>query len=185
MRLESYDPSEEKANPIRGFLQGKWLGHPLHPALVHVPVGLWTAACIADAASLLGYGGNALVRLSFFAILVGLVSALAAVPAGIADWIEIKQEKPAWTIGVYHMAINLGGAVLWALNLGLRASAYETAVSVSTFQLLLSVLGVGALMVGGYLGGRMVYDHGTSVARESKKRWRKVAAAGHAALPPE
>jgi uncharacterized membrane protein len=33
---------------IKSFLQGKWLGHPLHPALVHIPVGAWTAALIFD-----------------------------------------------------------------------------------------------------------------------------------------
>ena len=30
------------------ILQGKWLGHPLHPAIVHVPIGLWTVACQLD-----------------------------------------------------------------------------------------------------------------------------------------
>ena len=29
---------------LKDLLQGKWLGHPLHPALVHVPTGLWPAA---------------------------------------------------------------------------------------------------------------------------------------------
>ena len=28
---------------IKAFLQGKWLGHPLHPAMVHLPTGAWTA----------------------------------------------------------------------------------------------------------------------------------------------
>ena len=36
-----------------------------------------------------------------------------------------------------------------------------------------------------YLGGRMVYEYGISVARMSKKEWRKLAEAGGANLPPE
>jgi hypothetical protein len=31
----------------------------------------------------------------------------------------------------------------------------------------------------------MVYDYGISVARLSKKKWRKIAHAGGANLPPE
>ena len=33
---------------LKNFLQGKWLGHPLHAALVHVPVGGWLVACALD-----------------------------------------------------------------------------------------------------------------------------------------
>jgi hypothetical protein len=35
----------------------------------------------------------------------GLVTALLAVPPGLADWAEIKKEKPAWKMGLYHMAL--------------------------------------------------------------------------------
>ena len=29
---------------------GRWVGHPLHPALSDLPIGLWTAATVLDAA---------------------------------------------------------------------------------------------------------------------------------------
>jgi hypothetical protein len=29
---------------LRDFLHGVWLGHPLHPALVDVPIGAWLSA---------------------------------------------------------------------------------------------------------------------------------------------
>ena len=51
--------------------------------------------------------------------------------------------------------------------------------------LALSAIAVGLLAVSGYIGGRMVFEHGVSVARLSKKKWRALAAAGHANLLPE
>jgi hypothetical protein len=30
------------------FLKGTWLGHPLHPILVHVPMAMWPGALIFD-----------------------------------------------------------------------------------------------------------------------------------------
>ncbi len=90
-------------NRFLNFLKGKWLGHPLHPILVHVPMAMWPGALIFDLLSKWQIGGNAMVRLSFYAIVFGLLASLLAVPAGVVDWSGIKKEKPAWKIGLYHM----------------------------------------------------------------------------------
>ena len=31
---------------FKDLLHGTWLGHPVHPVLVQVPVGSWISACI-------------------------------------------------------------------------------------------------------------------------------------------
>src|SRR5689334_14359552 len=36
----------------RNFLHGTWLGHPLHPVLVDLPMGAWTLAFLCDIAEL-------------------------------------------------------------------------------------------------------------------------------------
>ena len=167
------------------FLKGKWLGHPLHPAVVHIPVGLWPAALIFDLLSRIGSGNNALVQLSFFCIAIGMLAILPAIPSGLADWSEIKKEKPAWKIGLWHMILNLFATVFFAINLGLRAGEFRTATTVETPALLLSALGVVILAVSAYLGGLMVFDHGINVARQSKKKWRKIAERGGANLPAD
>ena len=69
---------------LKAFLQGKWLGHPLHPALVHLPVGLFPAALLFDLLSRGGDGGNAIVQTSFYCIAVGLIVGLLAAPAASA-----------------------------------------------------------------------------------------------------
>jgi uncharacterized membrane protein len=166
------------------FLQGKWLRHPLHPALVHIPTALWPAAFVFDLLSQFG-GQDAFLHLSYYAILVGLVVAVLAIPTGIADWTDIKRENPAWKLGLVHMVLNVVVSVIWAINFVLRMSISSSAASVSTGLVALSGLATLLLLVSGYLGGRMIYGYGISVARLSKEKWRKLAKEGGAALPPE
>jgi uncharacterized membrane protein len=167
------------------FLQGKWLGHPLHPALVHLPIGAWFAACVLDVINRFGPQAESWARLAMYFVIAGLVMALLAVPTGIADWSEIKKEKPAWKLGLYHMIVNAIAAVVWCGNLGLRLRRLDSAEPISEAVLTTSVVGALLLVISGYLGKLMVFDHGISVARESKKKWRAIAQRGGAKLPPE
>jgi uncharacterized membrane protein len=75
--------------------------------------------------------------------------------------------------------------VLFAINLGLRAQTFREATKVAGTPLLLSVVGTALLVGSAYLGGLMVYEYGISVARMSKKKWREIAEAGGANVPPE
>jgi uncharacterized membrane protein len=166
------------------FLQGNWLKHPLHPALVHIPTALWPAALVFDLLSTI-YEDNVFVQLAFYAILIGLIAAVFAVPTGYADWTDIRREKPAWRLGLYHMILNVFVSILWGINLALRWQAYSSISSVPAAQVALSALATLLLLVSGYLGGRMIYAYGINVARLSKKEWREVAKKGGAAVPPE
>jgi uncharacterized membrane protein len=166
------------------FLQGKWLKHPLHPALVHMPTALWPAAWIFDLISQF-QADNVYVQLAFYAGLLSLLVALIAIPTGFADWMDIRREKPAWRLGLYHMSLNLIVTVLWAINIGLRMASFQTATVIPLAWFGLSTLATLLLFISGYLGGRMIYAYGISVARISKKKWRKIAQEGGAAVPPE
>ena len=166
------------------FLQGKWLKHPLHPALVHIPTALWPSAFLVDLISQFRED-NAFVQLSFYAIMLGLVVAVLAIPTGYADWTDIRPEKPAWKLGLYHMILNVIVSILWSINLALRVRGLQTDAFVPLELVGLSALATLLLLVSGYLGGRMIYAYGINVARLSKTKWRKIAQEGGAALPPE
>ncbi|HEY2828837.1 MAG TPA: hypothetical protein VGJ88_01880, partial [Thermoanaerobaculia bacterium] len=51
--LDTLDPIQklirELPKEIKNALHGVWLQHPLHPALVAIPVGAWTVAAVLDA----------------------------------------------------------------------------------------------------------------------------------------
>src|SRR5712672_1827437 len=43
-----YGGGRPAAQKIRNFLNGTWLGEPLHVVLTDVPIGAWTAALVFD-----------------------------------------------------------------------------------------------------------------------------------------
>jgi uncharacterized membrane protein len=167
---------------IKDFLQGKWLGHPLHPALVHVPTGLFPAALLFDLIGWAGGDADTLGRCAFWSIAIGILVALLAAPTGLADWWDIKSGKPAHKLGLIHMSINVLVLVVMATSFYLRWRRGMPWTPTGA-AIVASVFGNLLLAVSGYLGGRMVFDRGVGVARLSKKQWEKIARAGHARLP--
>lgn len=164
------------------FLQGKWLGHPLHPAIVHVPIGAWLAACALDVAIAADWTEGGPHYLALYCVLFGLAGALLAVAPGLADWTGIKREKPAWKLALYHLLLNAAAVVVWIVNAVLRLKTEEL---VTPSILTTSVIGTLLVLASGYLGSLIVFDHGVSVARLSKRKWRRIAQAGGARVPKE
>lgn len=167
---------------MKQFFQGAWLGHPLHPLLVELPAALWPAALVMDVLTRLEIGGNPLVKASFVAVLLGLLAAFPAAVAGTVDWSGVKQRNPAWRIGVYHLILNASATVLVLISFILRIPDLEAA-EVQSLALILQAAAAILVMISGYLGGRMVYEYGVSVARLTKDYWRQVAEEGGASVP--
>lgn len=151
--------------------------------MVHLPVGTWIAAAVIDLVEHSATDAKPALYVALYCVVAGLVSALLAVPTGVADWSSIKKEKPAWKLGLYHMALNLLAAILWAANLGLRAKALHTDQPVTPAILITSVVGAALVLLSGWIGSLMVFDQGISVARHSKKKWRRIAERAGANLP--
>lgn len=170
---------------FKEILQGKWLHHPVHPAVVHLPLGLWLGACVLDVLMRMGLDEPVFAQLATYAVALGLLGVLIAAPTGLADWSSIKRGKPAWTIGLYHLLLNLAATGIWAANLWLRLEALDELEPVPTPVLILSLIGAALLLVSGYLGTLLTFDRGVSVARLSKKKWREAAARGGARLPEQ
>jgi len=76
-------------------------------------------------------------------------------------------------------------SILWAINLWMRRESFQIDTSVPPGLVWLSTFATTLLLISGYLGGRMIYDYGINVARLSKKKWRKIAQKGGAAVPPK
>jgi len=83
------------------------------------------------------------------------------------------------------MILNLAVAVLFAINFGLRVQTFRQATVIEGAPLVLSIVGTVLLIGSAYLGGLMTYNYGISVARMSKKKWRRIAEVGGANLPLE
>lgn len=130
----------------KDFLHGSALGHPLHPALVELPVGAWTLAAILDALEMAG-----LYRDRGFAdtaIRIGLVGSVGAAAAGAADWSET--DGRAKRIGLTHGIMNLTAVGLYAIALSIRGRSRSKGIA-------LSMTAFGLAMSSAYLGGHLTY----------------------------
>src|SRR5438552_15304587 len=93
-------------------------GHPIHVMTVGVPIGLYTAAFVADAVYVLVHD-TFWYRRAFRCIAVGLLGNLGAVLTGLPDFVAIKKEvPPAWNAATTHVVIGLGPVLLYSINFG-------------------------------------------------------------------
>jgi uncharacterized membrane protein len=170
---------------LKGLLQGKRISHPLHPALVHIPMGLWPAALIFDLITFFGPSCPPLVHASFWCICGGILGALPAIPTGLADWWDIKPDKPARKLGLLHAGLNTIVFLLFLAGMCMRIVAGLDRDRVDLVSFVLCFIAVVLLLISGYVGGRMVYAHGIGIARNSKAKWRQMALDGGANVPTE
>ncbi|MGZ9235976.1 MAG: DUF2231 domain-containing protein [Anaerolineales bacterium] len=152
---------------LKALLQGKPLRHPLHPALVHFPIGLFLLSLILDIASYVWSDSTNLVRVSFYAMVTGFGVGLVAALAGLVDRSDIRLDHPARKTVNLHMTLNLIAMGFFAINLFLRVRQPDLNTT-PVFVLLLSLVGVGMILLSGYLGGTMVYDDGVGVGRHRR-----------------
>lgn len=136
--------------------------HPLHPMLVGFPIGLWVFALICDAMRAAG-GNTAWQTVAIYCIAAGIVGALVAAVPGLIDYFSID-EAAMKRIANLHLAVNLGGVLVFAINLWLRFRLPAE----SYLPLGMSLVGVLAIGVGGWLGGEMVYVKGMAVEAVEK-----------------
>jgi uncharacterized membrane protein len=133
-------------------------GHPIHPMLVGVPIGLWTFALVADLVYKLGLGDESWARTAFLCIGGGIVGALLAAVPGLFDLLSLSDPR-AKRVGVLHMSVNLVAVAIFVVSFLMRWNGLPG----DTGPIILSALGVAVLGVGGWLGGELVFRHGVAV----------------------
>src|SRR2546430_13889037 len=153
---------------LKDILEGKPLRHPIHPMLVHFPIGFFILSLLLDLASFLVPDTPYLIRSSFYAILLGVITALIAAIPGFVDYSDIRNDHPGKRTATAHMTLNLLVVAVYGINLGLRSSSLADA-EISMAALLLSLIGIGLLSVSGYLGGKLVYDQGIAGGRHKRR----------------
>jgi nitrite reductase/ring-hydroxylating ferredoxin subunit/uncharacterized membrane protein len=139
---------------VRDFLNGRWLGHPLHGVLTDVPIGILFLVIVFD---VLGNPGAATITL-----VVGILAMLAAALAGYADYADT--DGKARERATLHSTLMLLGLVVYLISLALRLGAGPAA---STAGIWLSIIAFLVLTAGAYVGGDVVYALGNMVSRHA------------------
>ena len=138
-------------------------GHPIHPMLVTLPIGLFVFSFVCDLIYVFGSGNPTFAILALYTMAGGIVGALAAAIFGFIDLMSLPPE-PRKT-GLAHMTINLVVVVLYVINCWLRSGTPESPGG----YVWLSLIAIALLVVSGWLGGRMVYVYGVAVSGVGEK----------------
>jgi uncharacterized membrane protein len=138
----------------------KLFGHPIHPMLIVLPLGLLSAAVLFDIVYLLT-GDDGFSGVAFWNIAAGVIGGLGAAIFGTWDWFHIPRGTRAKRIGLLHGAGNVVVVVLfsvsWLLRLG--QEGYEASAVAYVF----SFAAVALASVTGWLGGELVDRLGVGV----------------------
>lgn len=126
----------------RRLLQGRFMGHAVHPMLTDYPYGAWLGALVLDLTG--GRGSRAAAtRLVGF----GVLSAVPTALTGLAEWADA--DTVTQRVGVVHAASNSAALALFTASwLARHRGAHGRGVT-------LAVAGGLVTVVGGYLGGHM------------------------------
>ena len=151
-----YNGGSPGAQKLRNFLNGTWLGEPLHVVLTDVPVGAWTVALACDALEMAS-GRREFALAADTSIAVGLAGALGAAATGVTDWSDV--DPPARRMGLLHGLLNLGVTALFASSFVLRRKKSRTSGRIT------AAAGYALLAYTAHLGGKMVYEHQVGVDR--------------------
>jgi nitrite reductase/ring-hydroxylating ferredoxin subunit/uncharacterized membrane protein len=144
------------AQNIRNFLNGTWLGEPLHVVLTDLPVGAWTAAMVFDGLDMVR-NRREFAQAADASIAIGLAGAAGAAVTGVTDWSDV--DPPARRTGLIHALLNIGATALFTTSFILRKQRSRTSGRIA------SALGYTIMSYAAHLGGRMVYEYKVGVDR--------------------
>jgi nitrite reductase/ring-hydroxylating ferredoxin subunit len=147
---------------VKDVLHGTWLGHPVHPVLVQVPVGAWVSAGLLDAIPSMRPAATVLIG-------TGVAAAVPAAASGAADWSE--QGVGVRRLGAVHAAMNTVALGLYVGSLAARARDR------GVLGRLLAYAGLGVAGGSAAIGGHMSYaqssgvSHAATAARALTSDW--------------
>jgi uncharacterized membrane protein len=163
-------------------------GHPLHPAVVAMPIGAWVASVLLDVASRFVRDAATAAHAAWWLLGLGVLGAVAAACVGLLDLVAIPPHTRTWRVALTHMGCNLTATALFAVAWLVRRPDVAPTAGTPTGQLVLSVVALLLLGAGGNLGGELAYRYGVRVADESTQatgyRRAEHTSGSAAATPP-
>lgn len=139
--------------PLKDFLNGRWLGHPLHSAVTDIPIGLLLGSVVLDLV-----GQRTAADLTLLGTILFML--LAAV-SGLADYTDT--DSTARTRATLHATLMTVALVVLVISAILRAGAGTE----RTLPIVLSIVGFLIVTAGAFVGGDVVYVFGNMVNRHA------------------
>jgi uncharacterized membrane protein len=134
--------------------RAKLAGHPIHPMLIVLPLGLLSIAVVFDIAYLVTNNAT-FAEVAFWNIGAGVIGGLLAAVFGLIDWLAIPWDTRAKRLGLWHGGGNVVIVLLFIVSWILRLPNHAYAPDMLPF--LLGVIAVASALVTAWLGGELVY----------------------------
>lgn len=139
---------------MKDLLNGVWLGHVLHPVMVTVPLGAWTATTLLDL-TWLKDEDEGVARSADLTMWLGLAGATASAVTGLTNWVDT--DGPEQRTGMLHALLNSGVTALNLTSALMRLSGQRrAAITFSTTAYVVSLYSA-------YIGGELSYSSGIGV----------------------
>lgn len=138
---------------VKDLLSGTWQGHPLHPILTDVVIGVWTSAGVLDV-----IGGRDSRQAAERLIGVGIAAAVPTAASGSSDWADTTlTDDKVRRVGAVHGATNVAALGLYAASLrARRRGRHGRGVA-------LGFAGATVMAASGFLGGYLSFTRGVGV----------------------
>jgi uncharacterized membrane protein len=144
-------PAALRTHPVVDVLRGRFLGHPVHPALVLLPISMYAASAVLDLVPGEGRASRGLIG-------VGLATTPTAVASGLAEYTSLDQRQRRTAL--VHLAANALGSAAYLTSFRLRGDGYQVVGRA------VGAVGLGLVGLSGLLGGHLGYAQGAGVQRE-------------------
>lgn len=154
-------------------------GHPLHPPLTDVTIGLYTGATTFGVLSALGVSEENLAIAWWLALVAGLIVTVPTALAGLLDWLSITRGTPVFRTATLHLS-SMVTATVFFLIAAIAGHGDYVDRAVGGWALALNLIGFGFLTLGGWLGGAVVFTHGMRVLNLVDEPTRRAVTPGHA-----
>lgn len=160
--------------------KAKFLGHAIHPILIVFPLGLLATAVVFDIIYLI-WGHSDMASVAYWMMAAGIVGGLVAAPFGLVDWLAIPSGTRAKTIGLLHGITQLVAVLLFAASWLLRYDLPQRPPMVAS---VLSLIGAGVAVFGGWLGGELVERLGVGIDEGANLNAPSSLSSAHARTTP-
>jgi uncharacterized membrane protein len=144
-----------------------WAGKPLHPPLTDIPVGAYVLAAVFDLISAIGHDeswARDFDRAATFALITGAAVSVLTALTGFWDWLRSTEPgTQARRTANAHALTMVTVTVLVLVAIVVRAVAFWDEPSTTGVALAFTLVIAALTVVGGTIGGTMVFDYGFNV----------------------
>lgn len=144
------------------FSEFRLFGHPPHPILNHVPIGLLSVTILFDLAGLWSKM-DVFWTISYWNIVVALLAGIPTVAAGFSDYLIHAKRQRQDRLALTHMILMLSTLGVFVLSLIFRHAPIPPNDTSAYSAIGLDLFGTILLTIGGWFGGELVYGEGVGM----------------------